>query len=156
MTYRGMDYVLQCALAKDYAPLIYQLRSEMPLTPELREFLACHLEGKRQGKGRGASPRRNWEARRHYRLFYWLTVVLGNQRDHAYDQLADTHGISRRAAIGFIKLAEENGLAELVVEEEKANASILEIEAPPEQYAVIEGYFLNRKDEILAGTHQEL
>jgi hypothetical protein len=151
-----MDYVLQCALAKDYAPLIFQLRSTMELTPELREFLASHLEGKRQGKGRGASPRRSWEARSHFRLFFWLTVVLGNQRDHAYDQLAEAHGISRRSAIDFIKLAEENGLAELVVQEEKSTASMLEIETSPENYAVIEGYFRKRKEEILAGTYQEL
>jgi hypothetical protein len=53
-------------------------------------------------------------------------------------------------------LAEENGLAELVVQEEKSTASMLEIETSPENYAVIEGYFRKRKEEILAGTYQEL
>lgn len=151
----GMDYVLECALAKDYAPLIYQLRAGNNLTPELREFLAGHLEGKRQGKGKGASPRRNWEARRHYRLFYWLTQVEGDQRDHAYDRLAATHGISRRSAIDFVKLAEKTGHAEAVIAQERAVTEVLRIEANPEQYAVIEQFYMTRKAQILLGTFQE-
>lgn len=153
---RGMDYVLHCALAKDYAPLIFQLRTEMPLTPELREFLASYLEGKRQGKGKGASPRRHWETRRHYRLFYWLTEMEGDQPDHAYDRLAEIHGISRRSAIYAVKLAEKSGHAEAVRLEEKSVASMLHIEALPEEHAVIEGVYLTRKAEILQGAYRPL
>lgn len=151
----SQDYVLQCALAKDYAPLIFQLRSGADITLELRAFLADHLEGKRQGKGRGTSPRRNWEARRHYRLFYWLTEMMGNQRDHAYDIVADIHGISRRSAINFVKLAEKSGHAEEVRRQEKSAAKMLEIEATESEMKVIKGVYFKRKAEILQGVWRD-
>jgi len=149
----SQDYVLRCALAKDYAPLIFQLRNGGDISPELRAFLADHLEGKRLGKGRGASPRRNWEARRHYRLFYWLTEMEGNQRDHAYDMVSDIHGISRRSAIDFVKLAEETGHSEGVRRQEKANASVLEMEATEWEIEIIRGVYFKRKAEILQGVY---
>lgn len=150
-------YVLQCAMAKDYAPLCYQLRSGNPISADEREFIASFLEGKRQGTGRGASPRKAWQARRHYRLFYWLTRIEGDQPDHAYDTIAASHGISRRTAIGAVKMAIETGHAALVEQDETHLRYLIDVEfadAPAVREA-LEALYRARRLAVLAGEYQE-
>ena len=148
------EYVVKCAEAKDYAPLVYRLRNGTELSQSEREFLADHLKGKRGGRGRGASPRLAWKARRHYRLFYWLTEFEGAQPEHAYDQLAKIHGISRRKAIEHVKLATKSGHAEKVVSDEQ-NLLMLASEDPEsEMQKIYLELRKNRRRAVLDGTHE--
>ena len=81
--------------------------------------------------------------------------MTGNQRDHAYDMVADIHGISRRSAIDFVKLAEKSGHAEEVRRQEKSTATMLEIEATELEMEVIRGVYFKRKAEILQGVWRD-
>ncbi len=128
------DYVLRCAQAKDFAPLVWRLRNGIELTAAERNFLADYLEGKRGGRGRGSSPSKAWRARFHFRLFFWLTEYEGRQPDHAYDEVAQIHNISRNTAIEYVKLAEATGHAEQVRSQEQA---LSEIESEGEHFAVV-------------------
>lgn len=151
----GPDYVVRCARAKDYAPLVHRLRNGDQLSQAERDFLADHLEGKREGRGRGASPRRVWEARRHFRLFFWLTEFEGRQPDHAYDELACIHGVSRRAAIDAIKLAKRSGHAADVAEEERHLLRIAEEFENPAVRAIEQLNRTDRRREVLAGVYRD-
>jgi hypothetical protein len=151
------NYVLKCALAKDYAPLCFQLRAGAPLSPEEREFLASFLEGKRQSRGKGATPRKAWAARRHYRLFYWLTESEGDQPDHAYDRIATIHGISRRTAIDAVKEAIRTGHAQAIASEEKSLSTMIrgEFVDDPPTLALLKSMHEQRRAEVLNGTYRD-
>lgn len=148
MTLNPEGYVLKCALAKDYGPLVWRLRNGEKLSEAERNFLADYLEGKREGRGRGASPRAAWTARYHFRLFYWLTEFEGWQSDHAYDEVARLHGISRRKAITSVKESEENGHAEAVRESERVLLQICE-EVSNKEAAIV--FRSNHRRQVLAG-----
>lgn len=151
------EYVLQCALAKDYGPICYRLRAGYDLTGDEREFLASFLEGKRGGKGKGSTPRKAWEARRHYRLFYWLTQVEGDQPDHAYDRLSEIHGISRRTAISAVKEARETGHAAQIESQERALKGMLEGEFEDDVSikAKLVQIYQERREAVLRGYYQD-
>lgn len=92
------NYVLECALTGDMAPLIYQLEnSTVPLTLDERKFLANYLRGEIKKIGRPKkSPRMRWEA------FAVMDLILcleaqGSTRDYAVLEAARICGISERS-----------------------------------------------------------
>jgi len=155
--YPDAEHSLRCAFANDYVPLCIRLREGMELHPSEREFLAGYLEGRRQPKGRGASPRRLLRSELHFRLFWYLTEIEKDQPDHAYDRLAEIHKISRRTAISAVKETTNTGAAERIARAEQGLWGKLgEFEAGSKKKAFWEKFLMDRRANILSGKAARL
>lgn len=147
------EYSIRCALANDYVPLCFRLREGMELHPVEREFIAAYLEGRRQPRGRGASPRKVLRYKRHYRLFWYLTEIEGDQADHAYDRLAEIHRISRRTAIAAVREMIRTGEAGEVERKEHAlREAMKKYDEEPGKQKLAREFLDHRRRRVMEGT----